>query len=131
MSLMIPLQFLAAFISMGICIMYALSTAWFIKSCPLLGESREVRLFRYLFFATAAISIIYGILSIELLARLIFDTGMFEVFIEDFTDISFFGTILIKPAVLFLGGAIASVARARYTDLKHGGESWKLPPQGN
>jgi len=41
-------------------------------------------------------------------------------------DAGIFGTALVRPTILLMGGAIASGARARITSLKRGGENWIL-----
>lgn len=52
----------------------------------------------------------------------LFINGVFN----DFSDVSRFGTLVIRPSILLLGGAIASLARARYLSLKRGGAEWIL-----
>jgi len=41
-------------------------------------------------------------------------------------DVNFFGAVVIRPSILFLGGALASSARASYKSLVYGGERWIL-----
>lgn len=124
MNILLIIQFIAIFISFCIVVIYGLSTYWFFKSCRVINDPGETRLFRYLSIASLILTMVYTFLFLELSLRTFFNIGFIERLSEDFTDISLFGTVFVKPAVLLLGGAIASVARARYTALYNGGNIW-------
>lgn len=109
---------IAGIISICIFVVYLISFKWFFKSYKLSPFRVEKSVFYYLSYSTLLVAISYGVLALEILAKLIFKIDFFSLYIINFTDISIFGTIVIKPVVLLLGVALASAARFRYISLK-------------
>lgn len=94
-------------------VIYFLSAYWNIRSSFLLKPKPEWKFLLFMSISALVISTLYGYLAIHALNG-------------DFTDVTKFGTIFIRPAILLMGGAITSVSRIRYLSLKHerGGEKW-------
>jgi len=67
----------------------------------------------YTAIACLAMVLVYGYMGV----RLFFGTPV---------EVTVLGTLIVRPAIILIGGSIAASARARYTTLKSGGEIWIL-----
>lgn len=99
---------------LAIVIVYSLCVFWDIKTFLLTRGSYHAGFILYLALACMIIVGMYVYLSVKNIL------GITE-------DITIFGTIFIRPAIFFLGGAIGSISRARYIALNAGGQTWIFP----
>lgn len=108
------INFAGIIVEAMIIIVYGLATYWNIRFLIHGKKAYDWVLMLYASIATLVITCLYVYLLIEALKG-------------NFDKVTLFGIMVTRPAILFLGGAVASMARARYISLKHGGLQWILP----
>ena len=97
----------------GIVISFGLAAFWNIKFLKL-SAWRE---YSWIKIYTVITSIIISVIYLYCIIETIIGTPI---------EVSLFGFAFVRPALLLLGGAVASGARARCVSLLSGGENWKL-----
>lgn len=98
----------------SIIIVYGLATFWNIKTFIITKTHYHSGLILFMAISCVVIVAVYGYILITTLSG-------------DKSNITVFGTLIIRPSILLLGSSIASVARSRYLSFKHGGLQWILP----
>jgi len=93
---------------------YGMATYWNVRTYIITKGRYHAGLIAYMSFATFVFFGIYSYLFVQSI-------------LGNFSDATRFGITVIRPSILLLGGAVASVARARYNALKDGGETWIFP----
>jgi hypothetical protein len=107
------LDIIGLIVMIGIAISFGLASFWHIKFLQLSKWQQYSWIKAY----TMIICIMICILYIYTIIEFIIGTPI---------EVSIFGFAFVRPALLLLGGALASGARARCISLLSGGENWRL-----